>query len=173
MREKIKILEKAWQVSNPEIASFDDEQRVVYAIKSGEAKRQYRGDYDYYTDLHSIRVKEYDIIEYKGQQIKRFQLTEIVRKEKRMKNLANIPEDELFYVQDGRGYIGNSISWWGLNSCGYTTDITKAQKYTKAEIIARFSAGRETDVIWVASNVDKNVSTHVDSQRIDRDYSYN
>ena len=35
----------------------------------------------------------------------------------------------MYYIQNG--YVGNAILWWAENSRGYTTDFTKAGKYTK------------------------------------------
>ena len=78
----------------------------------------------------------------------------------------------MYYVQDSRNYVGNSILWWGLGGNGYVTQLKDAQKYTKAEILKSFSDGRETDIIWRASHVEANIRTHVDAQYLQREYSY-
>jgi hypothetical protein len=49
-------------------------------------------------------------------------------------------KQELYYIQNG--YVGNAILWWGVDSKGYTTDITKAGKYTKEEAKISFNAHR-------------------------------
>ena len=44
--------------------------------------------------------------------------------------------DELFYLQDSRDYVGNDILWWGLGCNGYTTNLLKAETFTKEEALA-------------------------------------
>lgn len=60
--------------------------------------------------------------------------------------------EEMYYIQNG--YVGNAILWWGVDSKGYTTDFTKAGKYTKeqAECIIK----RPEDRAWPCSYVDAN-----------------
>jgi predicted RecA/RadA family phage recombinase len=75
--------------------------------------------------------------------------------------------EELYYIQDARGYVGNSVLWWAVDGAGYTCDLSKAWKLPKqkADSIAR---GRETDVAWPASVVEAAATTHVDMQRLRR-----
>lgn len=60
--------------------------------------------------------------------------------------------EELYYIQNG--YVGNAILWWGINSRGYTTDITKAGKYTKEE--AEKIIQRPQDIAWLCEHIDNN-----------------
>ncbi len=68
----------------------------------------------------------------------------------------------LFYIQDARQYVGNSVLWWGPDGGGYTTDIDKAGKYP-----ADFRC-RDTDVLWPVEEVDAVVQRHVDMQKLRR-----
>ncbi len=78
------------------------------------------------------------------------------------------PDGTNFYVQNG--YVGNSVLWWGQRSNGYTTDISRAELYTKKEILERFVSGREEDIIWEAGHVLSNVRQHVDGQYLSREF---
>lgn len=71
---------------------------------------------------------------------------------------------ELFYVQDARSYVGNSVVWWCPDSRGYTINLDKAGKYTAKEVATM----RDTDVPWPVEAVDKVRSYHVDSQYLDQ-----
>lgn len=42
---------------------------------------------------------------------------------------------ELYYLQDKRSIVGNSMMWWAINGCGYTCDIRCAQTWTKEELV--------------------------------------
>ena len=77
--------------------------------------------------------------------------------------------EELYYIQDARQYIGNAVLWWGKNSGGYTTDITKAEKYTKDQ--AKQICRRKTDKAWLCSHVDKHITQCVDMQYLDGKFS--
>ncbi len=182
----MKILKKAYRVwvhshigEYPVFRVSDIE--PIYAENPSKAKskcdiwddaKNEDGDSAKYIDIKCRRAKDHDKIEYGGQEIWRFQLPEIQRRERRVIALNKLPEDEMFYVQDARSYVGNSILWWGLGNCGYVTQLKDAQKYTKSDILTQFSDGRETDIIWLASHVEQNIRTHVDSQYLKRDYSY-
>ena len=60
--------------------------------------------------------------------------------------------EEMYYIQNG--YVGNAILWWGIDSKGYTTDITKAGKYTKEE--AEKIIQRPQDIAWLCEHIDNN-----------------
>lgn len=70
-------------------------------------------------------------------------------------------EEPLFYLQDTRTYVGNSVLWWCPDGAGYTTHIDRAGKFTAAQV-ARYQ--RETDVPWPVEVVDGLWSQHVDAQ---------
>jgi hypothetical protein len=181
----IKIIYKAYRVYvHSHIGEYPvfraEDVEPVYAKDATQAKGKCdlwdatneHGDKATWIDIKCFRAKEYDKIEYKGQEIFRYELEEVLRKERRVIELNKLPDDEMFYVQDSRNYVGNSVLWWGLGSSGYVTQLDKAQKYTKAEILKDFSNGRETDIIWRANHVEDNIKTHVDIQYLTRDYSY-
>lgn len=68
-------------------------------------------------------------------------------------------QDEMYYIQDTRQYVGNAILWWGIDGGGYTCDITKAGKYTYEQ--AKRICERKTDRAWACSYIDKNAKAHV------------
>jgi len=69
----------------------------------------------------------------------------------------------LYYVQDKRQYVGNSMLWWRPNGAGYTTDISQAGQYDHKP------SDRETDVLWPVDYIDGVAKLHVDFQDVDRD----
>lgn len=78
-------------------------------------------------------------------------------------------QEELYYIQNG--YIGNAVLWWAKDSKGYTTDITKAGKYTKAE--AKRIIERPEDFAWLCKHIDNNEAAKkivVDGQYLNKRY---
>lgn len=74
----------------------------------------------------------------------------------------------LFYLQDSRGYVGNDVLWWAKDGKGYTTDLSKAETYTKGEA-QRMHDNRRSDVPWPKSYIDAKTRPAVDMQYIKRD----
>lgn len=72
---------------------------------------------------------------------------------------------ELFYLQDSRSYVGNNVMWWAENGNGYTTDISKAHVYTRAEAQAHHD-DRSTDIPWPKEYIDTRTRPAVDMQYI-------
>lgn len=66
---------------------------------------------------------------------------------------------DLFYVQDKRQFVGNSMVWWRHNGNGYTTDLSQAGKYDHKP------SDRDTDVLWPVEYIDSIANLHVDVQR--------
>lgn len=78
-------------------------------------------------------------------------------------------KERLYYIANG--YVGNAILWWGIDRKGYTTDITKAGKYTAAE--AKEICKRPEDVAWPCSYILANsaaLKVIVDMQYLERKY---
>jgi hypothetical protein len=181
----MKLLEKAYRVwVHSHIGEYPvfkpNDVSVIYAKNVSEAKgkcdlrdaKNRHGEPARYIDIFCQRVQHMDRVEGNdGYPTLRFQYMEQLQKDKRNEKLQYLDENETYYVQDARSYLGNSVFWWALNSNGYTTYINKAQKYTKDEIIKRFSNGRDTDIIWNSKHVEENVSSHVDIQNLDRKLS--
>jgi hypothetical protein len=72
----------------------------------------------------------------------------------------------LYYIKNG--FVGNAISWWAVDGKGYTTDITKAGKYSEDE--ARSICRRPEDTAWPVGYVDGNEKAHkmiIDGQYLD------
>lgn len=61
--------------------------------------------------------------------------------------------EELYYIQDTRSYVGNSVMWWAVGGCGYACDLRKAWQvpYSEAQRITR---NRDTDKAWPCSDID-------------------
>jgi hypothetical protein len=75
---------------------------------------------------------------------------------------------EEFYLQDSRSYVGNDMLFWALDGKGYTTDLSKAQVYSKADAIAQHQS-RETDIPWPKDYIDAKTRPAVDVQYVKRD----
>ena len=183
----MEIISKAFQVwhegmlnDNPHEGYTMDELPVTYAETAGLAKTMSSEVYDYelygyepeFTDLKVRRAKSYDKIMFEGHEYKRWQINTILetreRHSERRKAVEKFPDGTNFYVQNG--FVGNSVLWWGKNSNGYTSDISKAELYTKEEILSKFVEGREEDRIWEAKHVLSKVKSHVDGQYLSSEY---
>lgn len=185
MKTKFKVLKKAYRVwvysHLTEVFCLDDID-VVYSASISGAKNQCDlydaknedGDGAKWIDIKCKRVKEYDKVEYDGRIVNRSSavcdIEEQKRQDKRKKQIMALSDEDMYYVQDARNYVGNSVLWWGLNSSGYACDIRKAQKYTKEELLKRFAKGRDSDVIWSAKHVEANISQHIDSQHLKEEF---
>lgn len=77
--------------------------------------------------------------------------------------------EDLYYIQDSRQYVGNSILWWRAAGAGYTTNLEEAGTYTKAEAFSRHQS-RATDKPWLKSYVDDRANRHVDHQKLKREH---
>lgn len=73
-----------------------------------------------------------------------------------------------FYLQDSRSYVGNDVLWWAHGGNGYTTDLSKAQIYTK-EDAQRMHTSRPSDIPWPKPYIDAKTRPAVDMQYIKRD----
>jgi hypothetical protein len=72
-----------------------------------------------------------------------------------------------FYLQDSRSYVGNDMLFWAIDGNGYTTDMRKAQVYTKDEAMAQHRS-RETDIPWPKEYIDARTRPAVDMQHVKR-----
>ncbi len=77
-------------------------------------------------------------------------------------------EQDLYYLQDQRSMVGNSMMWWRKDHAGYCCDVREAHVFTKKEAYA-FHRARKTDIPWPKYYIDQRVSHHVDHQRVDRE----
>lgn len=80
-----------------------------------------------------------------------------------------LPDQEMFYLQDTTSFLGNGMVFWKKNRAGYTSDLNKAELFTKDEVLKQNSI-RGTDVGWAKSYIDSIEKTiTVDVQLADRD----
>lgn len=75
------------------------------------------------------------------------------------------------YIQDIRGYVGNSVSWWAKGGSGYTTNIDKAEVFTEKEAMKLVSESPEKYRAWSYDHIQEVVTKHVDVQNLDYRYS--
>ncbi len=76
-----------------------------------------------------------------------------------------------FYIQDKRQYIGNSIAWWAKGGNGYTTNIDRAEIFTKEDAVELATDGSGKYRAWSCDHVNEHISRHVDMQHVDYRYS--
>lgn len=105
-------------------------------------------------------------------------LVEAARNVKRAKQIlvdtetSHTDANDLYYIQNG--FVGNAVSWWGINSNGYTTDLTKAGKYTKEETIIIIRR-RPEDRAWSCRYIDNNEKAKkliIDGQYLDNTHRF-
>lgn len=75
----------------------------------------------------------------------------------------NRTETEGFYLQDSRSYVGNDMMFWAKGGNGYTTDIDKAQIYTRDEAVKMHTA-RPSDKPWPVAYINARWRPAVDMQ---------
>ena len=73
--------------------------------------------------------------------------------------------DNIYYIQDTRQFVGNSMSWWRQNGSGYTCDLREAGIFLKEEA-EKICRNRDTDKMWEKSYIDLRVQHHVDMQDV-------
>ena len=179
----MKVIKRAWRVwvhSHLDETNYNNADYVphIYAntLKEAKAKcdlydaKNEHGDKARYIDIKARRSPHNDVVQYNGEEMERWRYEDRLIKEKRNAKIQALEADEMYYVQDSRSYCGNSVFWWAKESRGYTTELNNAEKYTKDEIVKRFLNGRDSDVIWKASHVEKHIRTHIDAQYLESDY---
>lgn len=85
-----------------------------------------------------------------------------------MSEANRMADQELYYLQDTRAHVGNSMMWWAKDKYGYVCDIRKAHVWTKDEAY-RQHASRSTDKPWRKAYIDARISHHIDMQHCERD----
>ena len=81
---------------------------------------------------------------------------------------------KLYYLQDQRSVVGNSILWWAIEGKGYTCDIRCAQVWTKEELVesgywTMDGYKHEKFKVWPKEKVDNLIQHHIDHQDLFRD----
>lgn len=77
-------------------------------------------------------------------------------------------DETLFYLQDGRTIVGNSIVWWAKGGRGYVCDIREAHVFTLDEVVQYLDASKNR-VAWPKAYIDNRVSHHIDIQHCDKE----
>ena len=67
-------------------------------------------------------------------------------------------KETLYYIQNG--YQGNSMVWWPVSNCGYTTEIKDAKKFTCDEGVKMLEMERHDFKMWDADYVDSTKEAH-------------
>lgn len=76
---------------------------------------------------------------------------------------ATMSNTDQFYLQDSRTYVGNDMLFWAKGGQGYTTDLSKAEVYTKEQVVKQNQC-RETDIPWPKEYIDSKTRPAVDMQ---------
>lgn len=71
--------------------------------------------------------------------------------------------DQLFFVQDSRGLVGDSLMFWAVGGNGYTSDLRQAARFSKAQVVA-MNSSRESDIPWPSDYLLERFYTAVDMQ---------
>lgn len=75
--------------------------------------------------------------------------------------------EELYYLQDARNYVGNSMLWWRAEGAGYTSNIDEAGTFSRERAYGQH-AERHTDRPWRKDYIDARIKRHVDHQNCAR-----
>lgn len=78
-----------------------------------------------------------------------------------------IDVEQKFYLQDKRQYVGNDILWWAKDGKGYTTDLSKAEVFTKDKALRQHECRPDIDIPWPKQYVDSKTRPAVDMQYVD------
>ena len=76
-------------------------------------------------------------------------------------------DNEIYYMQDCRSFVGNSCVFWAKGNNGYTTKVEKAETYTKDEAFS-ICKRRATDKPILKKVIDRAKSNQVDVQDLRR-----
>ena len=71
----------------------------------------------------------------------------------------------MYYIQDSRQFVGNSVLWWRPKSCGYTCDLSEAGVFTLGEA-RKICRSRDTDRMWEVNYINSKTQHHVDMQDV-------
>jgi hypothetical protein len=77
----------------------------------------------------------------------------------------NEAPEKLYYIQDTRNFVGNSVLWWCPEGNGYTSDLGRAWKVSKAKADSMHRS-RRTDVPWPCDEIDNYSQRHFDMQNL-------
>lgn len=75
-------------------------------------------------------------------------------------------ENKLFYIQDTRNTVGNSMLWWELYNRGYVCDIKQARIFSELDA-HKICDDSESKRMWPVEYINKRVSHHIDMQHCD------
>lgn len=89
----------------------------------------------------------------------------------RRKAIEELPVNTLFYWQS-YGYVGNCINFWRRGSKGYTTKVSDAQIYTKAETLKQLDCRRDADRFYTVDDVTEASKLMVDHQDLTTQQKY-
>lgn len=172
------IIKKAYQVWAKDLSEpFYYNEIVGYGNTPGEAKsdawnnsdlkyadKLYGGGDVTFLDLKVKRVKEYDVVEFEGKEVKRYEIEKLEwmrnRDEESLKLTTENP-DSLFLV-----YNASYGSYWGSNNCGYTSKrymagrysgeeaykIVKGSSFERKETLELFDAAKINLEVWKEIN---------------------
>lgn len=74
-------------------------------------------------------------------------------------------KEDMYYIQDSRQFVGNSMLFWRYSSEGYTTDLEDAAEFTY-EDAKRICDQRDTDKMWKVTDLRDRAKLNVDMQSL-------
>jgi len=75
-----------------------------------------------------------------------------------------IMSKQLYYIQDKRQVVGNSVLWWGKNSRGYVTELEEAGLYPESKLPGL----RSTDIPYKKEDIEAVACTHIRVETLGR-----
>jgi len=76
--------------------------------------------------------------------------------------------DCLYYVQDTRQIVGNDLMWWAIDGKGYTSDLSKAEVWTKEDAFRRCEMSTHFKP-WPKDYIDQRTRPAVDCQYVNHE----
>jgi hypothetical protein len=73
--------------------------------------------------------------------------------------------DQLFFVQDSRGLVGDNLMFWAVGSNGYTSDLRQSARFSKTQAVA-LNSSRESDIPWPSDYLMARFYIAVDMQHL-------
>lgn len=77
----------------------------------------------------------------------------------------------LFYIQDKRAHVGNSMVWWRKEGRGYGCDIREAEVFDEDRAKRLIADAGYKYQAWPKDYIDSRISHHIDMQHCEHDES--
>jgi len=172
MSNPFKLITKAWKIEHEKLVWLDPDIIVLAAnrnqarIKGIDELYLYVDDTPLYINVRATRSKENDQVSIQGMDgiYSRHEAKRIIN-EKRYIELCEKLPDGMYYIQKLYKWSGDYMVFWRLNSAGYTSDLSMAQQYTKAEMLTIVKHGEAAP--WPVDEIDNKSNRVVNFHRVE------